>query len=136
MKVFLGGTCNNSTWRDKLIPTLLAKKIDYFNPIVENWTPEDQKKEDKEKALCDIHLYVITPKMTGVFSIAEVTQDSIKLPRGDTILIILTEDDDLTFSNSQLMSLDAVCKLVNSNGGVVFDNFDGIVRYLVKRNVI
>ena len=31
-KVFLGGTCNNSTWRDELIPQL---KIDYFNPVVE-----------------------------------------------------------------------------------------------------
>lgn len=32
-KVFLGGTCNESTWRDKIIPELL---IDYFNPIVED----------------------------------------------------------------------------------------------------
>lgn len=30
-KVFLGGTCNDTTWRDKIIPYL---KIDYFNPIV------------------------------------------------------------------------------------------------------
>lgn len=31
MKVFLGGTCNNSTWREELKPLL---KIDYFDPVV------------------------------------------------------------------------------------------------------
>ena len=42
VKVFLGGTCNNSTWRDTLIPLL---KIDYFNPVVDDWTPECQEQE-------------------------------------------------------------------------------------------
>ena len=32
-KVFLGGTCNESTWRDELIKKL---KIDYFNPVVDD----------------------------------------------------------------------------------------------------
>jgi len=76
-KVFLGGTCNNSNWREELIPML---EIDYFNPIVEDWTPEDQKKEEHEKKICDYNLYVITPKMKGVFSIAEVVDDSNKKP--------------------------------------------------------
>ncbi len=30
-KVFLGGTCNGSLWRDALIKKL---NIDYFNPVV------------------------------------------------------------------------------------------------------
>lgn len=38
MKVFLGGTCNESTWREKLIPML---KIDYFNPVVKDWKSEN-----------------------------------------------------------------------------------------------
>ncbi len=36
-KVFLGGTCNESTWRDRLIKLL---KINYFNPVVKDWTPK------------------------------------------------------------------------------------------------
>lgn len=31
--IFLGGTCNNSTWRDELIPKLTNK---YYNPVVED----------------------------------------------------------------------------------------------------
>jgi hypothetical protein len=32
-KVFLGGTCENTTWRKELIDNL---KVDYFNPVVDN----------------------------------------------------------------------------------------------------
>ena len=71
-KVFLGGTCNDSTWRDNLIPLL---KIDYFNP--EDWTEECQAIQMYEKEnKCNIHLYVITKEMKGVFSIAEAV-DSV-----------------------------------------------------------
>lgn len=58
MKVFLGGTCNESTWRDQLISML---KIDFFNPVVEDWTPECQEEEIKQRNECDFCLYVITP---------------------------------------------------------------------------
>lgn len=36
-RVFLGGTCNDSTWRDNLIQQL---EIDYFNPVVPDWTED------------------------------------------------------------------------------------------------
>ncbi len=35
-KVFLGDTCNGSTWRDGLIKEL---RINYFEPCAEEWTP-------------------------------------------------------------------------------------------------
>lgn len=45
-KVFLGGTCNNSTWRGSLI-TLLD--IDHFYPVVDNWTEECKAIELRER---------------------------------------------------------------------------------------
>jgi len=66
IKVFLGGTCNESKWREELINLL---KIDYFNPIVENWTGDCMEEERKQRNNCDFVLYTITPKMTGVYSI-------------------------------------------------------------------
>ena len=54
-KVFLGGTCNGSKWRKDLINLL---KIDYFDPVVDNWTPECQKEENRQRAICDFNLYV------------------------------------------------------------------------------
>ena len=76
-KWFLGGTCAETTWRDELIPLLDARGVDYFNPVVEDWTPEDQAREEDEKNnKCNTHIYVITAEMQGVYSIAEVIQSA------------------------------------------------------------
>ncbi len=129
-KVFLGGTCNNSTWRDKLIPLL---KIDYFNPVVDDWTPECQDEEIRQRELCDYCLYTITPKMTGVYSIAEVVDDSNKRPE-KTILCVLDEDDENSFSETQIKSLKQVKEMVKNNGANVFDSLEDIASFLNKTN--
>ena len=126
-KVFLGGTCNESTWRDKIIPNL---RIGYFNPVVEDWTPECQAEEERQKnEVCDIHLYVITPRMTGVFSIAEVVESA--MTRHDKcVFCVLDEDGDLTFTKGQKKSLDAVGRLVSKYGAEWLDNLDDVVGHL------
>lgn len=116
-KVFLGGTCNGSTWREKLIPVI---QINYFNPVVENWTEEAQKKEEIEKLVdCDIHLYVITSEMTGVYSIAEVV-DSVHNRMKKTILHVIPDG----FSASQLKSLEATVNLIRRRGGIAYIDAD------------
>lgn len=126
-KVFLGGTCNESTWRDALIPQL---KIDYFNPVVEDWTPECQAEEERQKnEICDIHLYVITPRMTGVFSIAEVTESAI-IRHGDCVFCYLEEDGELSFTKGQKKSLDAVGRLVAKHGARWAKSLDEVINIL------
>lgn len=110
-KIFLGGTCNNSTWRDELIPLL---KVDYFNPVVEDWTPECQAEERRQKDdKCNIHLYVITSAMIGVFSIAEAVA-SAHLPDIGTIFHVCPEG----FGKHELESLKATLELIESVGAV------------------
>ena len=87
-KVFLGGTCNESTWREFLIPML---NINYFNPVVDDWTEDCMKEEIRQREICDYCLYVITPSMKGVYSIAEVVDDSNKRPN-KTIFCLLQKD--------------------------------------------
>jgi hypothetical protein len=133
-KVFLGGTCNESTWRDKLIKKL---EIDYFNPVVKDWTDEAYKEELKQRKICDFLLYVITPKMTGVYSIAEVTDDSNKNP-DKTIFCYLTldndkDEDDYKFNKVQSKSLDAVSKMIKENGGKCFTSLSEVAEYLNKQ---
>jgi len=120
-KVFLGGTCNESTWRDELIPQL---KIDYFNPVVDDWTPECMIEEKKQRKSCDFVLYVITSDMTGVYSIAEVVDDSNKRPL--TTVFAFKEEG---FDKSQIKSLEAVGTLVSGNGAFWVD-FNHIVPLL------
>ena len=128
-KVFLGGTCNESNWRDLLISRL---KIDYFNPIVEDWTLECMEEELRQRKLCDYVIYVITPKMTGVYSIAEVIDDSNKQPQ-KTIFCYLPVDDGEYFSVKQKKSLKAVGEMVKRNGGKFFEDFNNIADFLNKK---
>lgn len=125
-KVFLGGTCNNSIWRDWIIQKLA---IDYFNPVVEDWTEECMVREIKERAECDFCLYTITPKMKGVYSIAEVVDDSNKRP-SKTIMVLLIRDERDEFDNTQWKSLHAVSKMVERNGGKVFYNLYDAAEYM------
>ena len=132
-KIFLGGTCNESTWRERLILKLDLKKIDYFNPVVDDWTPECQAEEIKQRETCDYCLYVITPKMTGVYSIAEVVDDSNKRPQ-KTLFCVLQKDHDDTFTDSQIRSLDSVIKMVSNNGGKCFTRLIDVAFWLNSRN--
>ena len=121
-KVFLGGTCNNSVWREELIPRL---NIDYFNPVVKNWTPKDQAEERKERNICSHILYVITSEMKGVFSIAEAVEDSIKRPN-DTIFCVLEE----RFDKDQIKSLNATKDLIEKNGAYTCNTLEKVIEYL------
>ena len=139
-KVFLGGTCNESSWRDILIPLL---DIDYFNPVVDDWTEECMKEELIQREVCDYCLYVITPRMVGVYSIAEAVDDSNKRPE-KTIFCVLHEEPILDveydgrvtypslikFSYSQLKSLGQVGRMVEENGGKYFTSLIDVAEYL------
>lgn len=116
MKVFLGGTCNGSNWRNLIIPML---NIDFFNPVVEDWTPDCMAEEIKQREECDFCLYTITPKMTGVYSVAEVVDDSNKRPE-KTVFVRLRNDGQAMFDEGQWKSLGALTKMIKDNGGAVF----------------
>ena len=113
-KVFLGVTCNESTWRNELIPLLEEKGIEYYNPVVENWTPECQEEECRQKEICDIHLFLITKKMKGVFSIAEAVA-SCQCKSKETLFGFV--DFDGEFDTAEKKSLDAVGHLIAKLGG-------------------
>lgn len=130
LKVFLGGTCNDSTWREKLIPKL---QIEYFNPVVDDWTEDDYQEELKQRDECDFCLYVITPKMEGVYSIAEVVDDSNKRPK-KTIFCFINDDENLKFNKNQIKSLDKVGIMIKDNGGKYFKNLDEVSIYLNFKN--
>ena len=116
-RIFLGGTCAESTWRDELIPQLT---VDYFNPVVKDWTPECQQNEiDEKENKCNVHFYCITKEMKGVFSIAEVI-DSCHQKSKVTILQVMPNG----FEEFQLKSLKAVIELVKSRGGEAYMSDD------------
>ena len=126
MKVFLGGTCSGYKWRDKLIPML---ECDYYNPIVKNWSEKDRLREVHERETADYVVYVITSGMKGVYSIAEIIDDSNKRPE-KTIVCVLKDGINQQMSHS----LDAVLKLASDNGATICANLAAIATFLNIEN--
>lgn len=126
MRVFLGGTCNGSTWREQLIEQL---EVDCFNPVVDDWNEEAQQRELHERETCDFVLYCITPKMTGVYSVAEVVDDSNKRP-GKTLFVPLRHDGAHRFEDGQWRSIIAVRNMVERNGARWFSTLGCVAVWL------
>lgn len=136
-KVFLGGTCNESKWRNALIHEL--KDVDYFNPVVEDWTEECMAEERKQRKECDYCLYVITPRMTGCYSIAEVVQDACFRPE-KTIFCVTEFDQDfddpqhasITYDDHMKKSLKQVSQMVQACGTKTFQTLQEVANFLNK----
>ena len=128
MKVFLGGTCAGRKWRDEIIPQLTC---DYYNPIVKNWSEEDRLREVRERQTADVVVYTITSDMAGVYSIAEIIDDSNKRPN-KTVICILYEG----FGKKMAHSLQAVANLAKENGATVVDSLEDLIKYLNLRATV
>lgn len=126
MKVFLGGTCIGYDWRSKLIPKL---NCDYYNPIVKDWNEEAQLRELQERKTSDFVLYTITNDMCGIYSIAEVVDDSNKRPR-KTIFCNLYINNGSEESKHMERSLFALEQLLRRNNVRIFHTLDEVANYL------
>lgn len=72
-------------------------------------------------------MYVITSGLKGVYSIAEIIDDSNKRPE-KTVVCILKDG----FDGQMSRSLDAVLKLAESNGAKVCNSLEDIADTLNK----
>ena len=70
--VFLNGSCNPTTWRrDVAIPLLESAGVTYYNPQVDNWTPDMIDKEARAKEQAKVHLFVIDSLTRAIASMVE-----------------------------------------------------------------
>lgn len=131
--VGLFGTCENTNWREEFIK-LLNDDIETFNPVVNNWNEEAKRNEEYHKKNDDYILFVITPNIAGVYSIAEAVDMSNKRP--DRVLFLYTKvdyniDKGVTkFTDKQINSLEEVKKLIKNNGSKVFDSLEEASQFI------
>ena len=77
-QVFLGGSCNPTTWRkDIAIPRLEAEGISFYNPQVEDWHEGLVQLEAEAKAESEILLFVIDKDTRAIASILEATEYTV-----------------------------------------------------------
>lgn len=93
-QIFLGGSCNPTTWRQNVaIPYLQMNGITYYNPQVDNWTPEVVKTERHAKQNAKVLLFVIDKQTRSTVSLVEsafIAGDNKKL-----VLVIYPFDYDV-----------------------------------------
>ncbi|KAK2168035.1 hypothetical protein LSH36_21g07071 [Paralvinella palmiformis] len=70
--VFLGGSCNPTTWRhDYAIPFLKKHNISFYNPQVSDWKPELMEMEDQAKGVAEVLFFVIDNQTRSTSSMVE-----------------------------------------------------------------
>ncbi len=126
--VFLGGTCNESTWREELMP-MLDRRVDAFNPVVDDWNEAAQANEDRHKINDDFCLYVLTPEMAGLYSIFEVADDSNKRP-DRTVCCFLKAHGGREFDAGTWRGIEKMKRDLVRNGAVVCEDLEGVAAFL------
>jgi hypothetical protein len=139
LKIFLGGTCpsKNFDYRKELIPMLENEGFSYFNPIVENWTEENQKKEEEEKIYNNIHLYLISPDVIGMYSIAEMFASLFHYGENKKVIFVLMKSigKNYVMNEDTYKNLESVGKLFSECGGLFYkidsnENMEEVLTFL------
>lgn len=131
MKVFLGGTCEGVDWRKIVMDRI---HMDYFNPVVDNWTEDCKKREIEERNTSDYVLYVITGGMIGPYAVAEVVDDSNKRPKKTICCILYDTFDAHNPTHVKVVnSLHSVEEMVRRNGATVCNTLNEVIRFLNTR---
>ena len=119
-KWFLGGTCGKTSWRDELIPILKKRNIDFFNPLIKGrgWIKSDEDNEYIEKnEKCNVHCYVITPEINGVFSIAEIVNSCWEVKTNTNVVKFVYFIILGIFERKMYRSLEATMRLCKNIAG-------------------
>ena len=137
--VFLGGTTNNSNWRDTFIDILssMGSNLVCFNPVVTNWNDQAIRVENMIKDQAKHHVYVITPKMKGIYSIAEAVESVFDRSHKTYLYILLKDGEDLfsTDENDPIMkSFAATGEIIRSHGGIfgIGSDLHPLVNYIIN----
>ena len=119
----MGGTTAGTGWRDLIIPELEKRKLEYFDPRVEDWNDEARKREEEEKEKCDTMLFLITPEMQGVFSIAEIINSTWQVLTGGSGFVyfgVLKDGWDEPRWRSLKATLDMVGEIAQGNSRIKY----------------
>ena len=106
--VFLGGSCNPTTWRgDIVIPMFQAKRIDFYNPQVDEWTEALVQAEAKAKEQANLLFFVLDNETR---SLASIMETCYFLGTGKPLTLIVKEID-CSNANKWHIQVHIVCLL-------------------------
>lgn len=139
--VFLGGSCDPTTWRaDLAVPRFSAKNIAFFNPQISDWHPNLIQLEAKAKEVCDVLLFVIDSKTRAIASMLEATEYIMSHRRVVIVIIDIPEGgkiDGEPIGGRQLKDLNRarafLCDIAARHQKFcdVFDSVENAVNHII-----
>ncbi|XP_048776733.2 uncharacterized protein LOC125680942 isoform X1 [Ostrea edulis] len=146
-KVFLGGSCNPTTWRQEAaIPFFKKKGITFYNPQVQTWRPELMEVEAQAKESADLLLFVIDNRTRAVSSMIET---AYLTARGRQVIAVMDDYNatDVYFNRERISAreLDDILRgrqilvdLIERNALPVFKDINTALRcaaHVIQKNV-
>ncbi len=131
--VFLGGSCNPTTWRaDVAIPFLKGHEVTYYNPQQLNWVPEMIELEHQAKQTSQVMLFVLDEQTRNIVSMVEV---AYMAGAGRRLIVVLCSypSSDHSICDEKINpaecadlngAMTMVHDLVEREGAPVFANLD------------
>ena len=133
-RIFMGGTTQGFNWREVLENRFKdVENVELFNPVVDDWNCERIRIETEYKEICEVNLFVVTPYMEGVYSIAEAVDLSNKKPEKLVFVYIdhfVDGKEIRDFTKKMKHSLNVTGKMIVNNGGKVFTSLDDVENYI------
>ncbi|CAI5726823.1 unnamed protein product [Peronospora destructor] len=144
--IFLGGSCNPTTWRDDVaMPMLDAAHVRYFNPQVDEWFEELIEVETRVKETAQIMLVVVDKLTRCLVSINEAVEF---ICRGRKVMLVvedIDEGDEIAgklLSKTELADLNGARQCLRDlamkrNVGLFPDvatAIDGCIAWLIQTN--
>jgi len=95
-EVFLGGSCNPTTWRhDQAIPYFQSRSVSFYNPQRSDWTPDLIEIEHRAKELAPLLFFVIDHDTRALASTIEVCYLAA---RGRSIIVVMNSIPDRKYA--------------------------------------
>jgi len=135
----LAGRANPTTWRkDVAIPRLKQHDVTYYNPQIENWTPDLIEVEEIAKENAQIKFFVIDKMTRGISSMVEIAY--LAATRSELMVVLEDFDEDAVFDGHpvqprELADLnrghDVLCTFLYEKGIPLFDDISTALDYTV-----
>jgi hypothetical protein len=138
--VFLGGSCNPTTWRmDTAMPMLTDASVPFYNPQVEEWSEELVEIEARAKEDAAVLLFVIGKETRALASVAEAAE---YICRGRNIVLVIEEvPQDMSFdgvgtSKAELKDLNRsrsyLRDICTRHAATCLDTVEQAVQYIIN----
>jgi hypothetical protein len=135
--VFLGGSCNPTTWRKEIVIPLLEKNnIDYYNPQVDEWSPELIVTETYQKDHAKYLFFVIDDETRAIASMIEA---GYHIAQGRKVILVIKNVNESRFDERELKDLNRgrtyLHDIAEKHNVTVFDLIEPAIRYLIGLEV-